>query len=253
MNWKDVTVWQWQQIQVLSDKKYSIKDYDLILETVAILQHKTKQEILALDKNKINQIVKDIEFLNNSNPEIKAVSFIKVGKKKYKCNYDAKFSPAGRYIETKYFLNDIKANLHKIGASMILPMRPTWRGWKEDKYESKYHIDYAEDLLSAPFEQVFGSVMNWITNIKNLDSGFKGLFNSEGKGEVEDSRQVKNSFMNQFGWIYQASLISEHEKIKLEDVFELPAIQFLNDLSYISAKISYDNEQRKKISGNKYN
>jgi hypothetical protein len=95
--------------------------------------------------------------------------------------------------------------------------------------------------------------MNWITNIKNLDSGFKGLFNSEGKGEVEDSRQVKNSFMNQFGWIYQASLISEHEKIKLEDVFELPAIQFLNDLSYISAKINYDNEQRKKISGNKYN
>ena len=59
--------------------------------------------------------------------------------------------------------------------------------------------------------------------------------------------------MNQFGWIYQASLISEHEKIKLEDVFELPAIQFLNDLSYISAKINYDNEQRKKISGNKYN
>jgi len=104
MNWKDVTVWQWQQIQVLSDKKDSIKDYDLILETVAILQNKTKQEILALDKNKINQIVKDIEFLNNSNPEIKAVSFIKVGKKKYKCNYDAKFSPAGRYIETKYFL-----------------------------------------------------------------------------------------------------------------------------------------------------
>lgn len=250
MNWKDVNVWQWQQIQNLSDKKDTIKDYDLILETVAILQNKTKDQILKLDKNKLIKIVDDIEFLKKSNPNIRAVNFIRVGKKKYKCNYDAKFSPAGRYIETKYFLNDIKANLHKICASMILPMRPSWRGWKEDKYESRYHNDYAEDLLAAPFEQVFGSVMNWITNIKNLDSGFKGLFNYQNKEEIEDLRQVKNNFMNQFGWIYQASLISDHEKIKLEDVFRLPTIQFLNDLSYISAKTNYDNEQRKKINGN---
>ena len=248
MTWSDVTVWQWQQIQFLSDKKESLKDYDLILETIAILKNKTKKEIIELPEKQILKIVKEIEFLNNSNPKFLAVNFIKVGKKKFKCNYDAKYSPAGRYIETKYFIDDIKSNLHRIGASMVIPMRPTWLGWKEEKYDSKYHIDYSEDLLSAPFEQVFGSVMKWITNIKNLDAEFKGLFNSENK-EEEDSRQVNSNFMSRFGWIYQASLISDHEKIKLEEVFELPAIQFLNDLSYISAKINFENEQRKKING----
>jgi hypothetical protein len=52
--------------------------------------------------------------------------------------------------------------------------------------------------------------------------------------------------MRQYGWIYQASIISEHEKIKLADVYELPTIQALNDLSYLKAKNAFDSDQMKK-------
>lgn len=55
--------------------------------------------------------------------------------------------------------------------------------------------------------------------------------------------------MRQYGWIYQATLIAEHEKIKLMEVYELPAIQALNDLSYLKAKNAFDTDQMKKAHG----
>jgi hypothetical protein len=55
--------------------------------------------------------------------------------------------------------------------------------------------------------------------------------------------------MQRFGWIYQASIVAEHEKIKLEDVYNIMTIQFLNDLSYLKAKAENDKEQLKKVYG----
>jgi hypothetical protein len=55
--------------------------------------------------------------------------------------------------------------------------------------------------------------------------------------------------MQRFGWIYQASIVAEHEKIKLEDVYDLMTIQFLNDLSYLKAKGEHDKAQLKKVYG----
>ncbi len=46
-----------------------------------------------------------------------------------------------------------------------------WFGWKDLKYDSKKHSEYAEDLLNAPICEVLGSVVffyqlfnNWIKN-----------------------------------------------------------------------------------------
>ncbi len=52
--------------------------------------------------------------------------------------------------------------------------------------------------------------------------------------------------MRQFGWIYQATLVAEHERIKLEEVYQMMTIQFLNALSYLKAKAEHEKEQRKK-------
>jgi hypothetical protein len=55
--------------------------------------------------------------------------------------------------------------------------------------------------------------------------------------------------MRKYGWIYQATIIAEHEKIKLAEVYELPTLQALNDLSYLKSKNSFDREQMKKAYG----
>ena len=55
--------------------------------------------------------------------------------------------------------------------------------------------------------------------------------------------------MQNYGWIYQAKLIADHEAIRLEEVYKLPTIQFLNDLAYLKAKAEHDKEQLKKVYG----
>ena len=251
MTWSDVTVWQWQQIQQLNDKKNSIKEEDLIINTVAILINKTRSQVLSLSERAIKKVIRDIEFLYLQEPKMRASDFIKVGKQKFKCDYDARFSEAGRYIEIKYFTPDFANNLHKIAASMVIPMKPSLFGWKEIEYDSTKHEEYAETLLSAPFEIVFGSVIQKLNNIKNLDASFKGLFNSDQKKEEDDGRDVSNQFMKYFGWIYQAKLVADHEGIELDKVYKMSTISFLNDLSYLISKGSYEAELRRKANGNR--
>ena len=85
-----------------------------------------------------------------------------------------------------------------------------------------------------------------------MDKSFKGLFDQtddSDRDEQVSGRENVHPFMRNYGWIYQATLVAEHEKIKLEKVYELPTIQFLNDLSYIKAKNEYDREQLKKVYG----
>ena len=91
-----------------------------------------------------------------------------------------------------------------------------------------------------------------MSSIQRIDNEFKGLF-ERGVDEERDgqigSRGNDNGFMQRYGWIYQATIIAEHERINLANAFELPTIQALNDLSYIKAKNSFDAEQMKKIYG----
>jgi hypothetical protein len=87
-----------------------------------------------------------------------------------------------------------------------------------------------------------------------LDKSFPGLFEIGDNEDVDDrvsSRDDTPGFMRQYGWIYQAKLVADHEKISLEQSFELSTINFLNDLSYIKGKAEYDKEQSRK-NGKKY-
>jgi len=87
-----------------------------------------------------------------------------------------------------------------------------------------------------------------------LDKEFEGLFDS-GDGEEDEplsSRGGVSKFMQYYGWIYQTELVAAFEKIKLEEAYELPTLQFLNDLAYLKGKSEYEAEQLKKAYGKKY-
>ena len=91
-----------------------------------------------------------------------------------------------------------------------------------------------------------------MSSIQRLDKEFSGLFQGGSDGERDDDdrgRDNDNKFMRIYGWIYQATLIAEHEKIKLDEVYDLPTIQALNDLSYLKSKQAFDSEQMKRAYG----
>jgi len=159
MNWKDVTVWQWQQIQNLLVKREGLTELDIAVKSLEILTYQTEAQIDSLSIKELNEQLKKITFITESAPIPKPNDYIKVGKKRYRCVYDIRNIPYSRYLETKFFGDDIINNLHKIAASMVMPMKLTWRGWKVAKYDASKHEEYAEDLLSASFESVYGSVV----------------------------------------------------------------------------------------------
>ena len=88
-----------------------------------------------------------------------------------------------------------------------------------------------------------------MSRISELDKGFSGLFDSgndgEGDNEVSGRGSISN-FMRYYGWIYQTSLVAEFERITMEEAYEIPTLQFLNDLAYLKAKSEHERLEMKR-------
>ena len=173
MRWSNITVWQYQNIvKALSDK--SLDDIDKSFKLIALVYNMTDNQVDSLLQEDYKAKLKDLEFLNQL-PEGKPVKIIKVNGKRYRPIYNITKMPFGRYVETKAFVGDIYANLHKLGATMVMPQKRTWYGrWVDDKYDAGMHEDYAEDILAANFTDVYFSLVffyqvyrNWIEVTKD--------------------------------------------------------------------------------------
>lgn len=173
MTWKDINVFQWQQLNDLFLKSKDVTDLDLAISAASICTGLTEHEIDSLPVSDLQPLLKAISFIHE---EIKPQPerFIKLKGKRYKCIYDVRKIPAARYIETKHFGKDVNANLHRIAACMVLPMKRTLFGWKVVKYDASKHEEYSQDILEAPIAEVLGSVVffyqvykNWIKSSKD--------------------------------------------------------------------------------------
>lgn len=171
MNWNDITVFQWQQLCELFTNKYD--EVDLMVKAAAICSGMTENQIDSMPLEKFNNLLKDIAFIHSEIQPKPAIT-INVKGKRYKCIYDIRKLPAARYIESKYYNQDVNNNLHKIAASMVIPMKRTLVGWREDVYDAGKHNEYADDMLEAPAINVLGSVvffckvyLRWIKSSKD--------------------------------------------------------------------------------------
>ena len=205
MNWKDVSVWQMQQITNVLSKNEGDTGLDIAVKTLAILTNRTESEIDSLSLDELGRQIKGIAFLNESQPSPKPQDYIKVNGRKYKCIYDIKNMPYARYMETKFFGSDVINNLHKIGASMVMPMKKTLFGWKVDKYDAGKHEEYANDLLEASYESVYGSIVFfcqvYVQSINNLVDYLKqklinqGIMKKEAEETITDLCNVLDGFI----------------------------------------------------------
>lgn len=169
MTWDDITVWQWQQLQMLHlNRDKESTDLDLSIKALCILKNYSESEVDSFSLERLKIELNSISFIANSQPQPKPVDVIKVNGRRYRCIYDIRNLPTARYLETKYFANDIAFNLHRIGASMVSPLKFTWKGFRVCKYDASKHEDYANDLLEAKFVNVYGSVVFFCQIFKNL-------------------------------------------------------------------------------------
>lgn len=170
--WKDVTVFQWQQLMNLYREEGN-SALDLIVRAGSIVTGKTEHEIDGMTMAEINELGKVLSFIHQDVPA-NAARHIDVNGRRYRCIYDVRRMPAARYIEAKHFSQDLHNNLHRLAASMIWPQRRLFRfgPWVDDRYDAALHAQYAEDMLAAPITAVFGSVVFfcevYIKSIMNL-------------------------------------------------------------------------------------
>lgn len=165
MNWSDLNLFQYQQLV----KALSIEDdIDKTVKLVSIVTNKTENEVLSMSIADFNKEKEKLNFLSED-IQGKPVKYIKVNGKKYKCIYDVRNIPAARYVESKVFGADLVNNIHKMAATMVMPMKKTIFGWKVDKYDAAKHEEYAQDILEARFVDVYHSAvfflsvyLNWI-------------------------------------------------------------------------------------------
>jgi hypothetical protein len=160
-------------------------------------------------------------------------SFIGIDKKplysRIKLNVDAFSITLGQFIEVQHFL--------KLGEidSMHLVAASIW----EDKREHKLK---AEILLNKNIRYVLKDISAFLLSFANLLNSYKGLFEAEEQnleGEEDAKVEKPHPFIEQYGWIYSAKQVAEHEGITLDKAFELPVLQAFNTLAYLKSYQSY--------------
>ena len=173
MKWNNISVWQYQNIvKTLANKQDD--EIEKSFKLIGIVYNMTENQVDSLTQAEYKAKLKECDFLNNM-PEGKPVKVIKVNGKRYRLIYDVTRMPFGRYVESKAFVGDIYGNLHKLGATMVMPQKRNWLGlWVDDKYNAAKHEDYADDILQANFQDVYFSLVffyqvfrNWIEVTKD--------------------------------------------------------------------------------------
>jgi hypothetical protein len=167
------------------------------------------------------------EFIKYSNKVTK--QFKKLGKKPYfgrlKLETDAKKITLGQFIEVQHFLKmgEIDA-MHLVTASI----------WGN----SKAHEVKADLLLKKHIRYILADYTAFLQSFAELLQGYKGLFESE---EVEEDGKMEkpHPFIEQYGWIYSAKEVAQHEGITLDKAFDLPILQAFNALAYLKSEQAY--------------
>ena len=73
-----------------------------------------------------------------------------------------------------------------------------------------------------------------------------GSGHDEAGDEPDGGERNVNEFDKYYGWIYSTKQVAEFEGCKLDEAYQLPLMQALNDLVYLKAKSEHDRLMAKK-------
>lgn len=157
--------------------------------------------------------------------------FSKLNKKPFfsriKFTTDARKINFGQFIEVQHFMKQGEIDaMHLISATI----------WKDNRD----HVTKASILLNLNVRRFLNDYTSFLKSFSDLLKSYEGLFEVEQSEEEEDAIVEKpHVFIEQYGWIYSAKQIAEHEGISLDQAFELPILQAFNTLAYLKSFQSY--------------
>jgi hypothetical protein len=229
MNWSKITLFKFQQIDLINKK--DIPDIDKTLFSCCAVFDYTEFELDNLSVKKVSKLTKRITKVFSSPFDTKVYN--RIGK--YHIDYDVSKMTFGQYIELSFFLTAPITNAHYIFASISnIPFK---------KNNSKDHRKKADYFLTRPVSKIMGGLSFIINNFTAFNKEYANLFglDKEVNGDVQ-----ADVFNKRYGWIYSASQVAEYERITQEEAYNLPVRQAFNGLAYLKAKNKYETEQSKR-------
>ena len=165
MNWKDVTVGQYQQLVELG--KMELTEEELTHESVAVLYGMTANEVKKLAPEKLGAFIGSLAFIKSEVEPVK-VKRIKAGKHWYTFTDDIKHLPTSKYVETKYFQQDFAGNIHNLLAVYCQPLK--WGLIPTSYYITDFEL-HAERLKAAKLPEAMGVLLFFCPLLLNLTEG----------------------------------------------------------------------------------
>jgi len=231
MKWSKITLANFKQLEHYNN---TVKDEtDKLLYSVCAIYGISEHTLDTMHPKKAAKKIRAVQKVLQSEPKLIAPKFIGL----HHINYNTSSLTFGQYVEIAYFLQEgILNNAHLIVSSCA-------KG-----FINMPHSQKAEYFLHKPIEKILGAAMQITTNFNDFNKGYKGLF---GVTQIDDTGkevEVKpEPFNKQYGWIFSATQVAEHERITLDAAFQLPVIQALNDLAYLKSKGKYLEKQIKSM------
>lgn len=226
MNWKNLTVAHYQALYPITKDK-DLTDEDRSVKIISALYGLTEAQIDELSMGEFMRMLNESNFLLEDIPTVKPVRYLKGKKRKYKIIYNVPDLPFARYAEIKTFRGsteeDLIMNLHKIVASMVMPVKFL----KTQKYDAANHADYASDIQDARFIDVFNICVFFChffaaSIASTKDYFIQGIMTTTKATRVEAETEYTNLLNGLAGFITQHKLPNMKESLlKQLGIYEL--------------------------------
>jgi hypothetical protein len=229
--WNNISLFQFQQIDEIINR--DIDELDKILFQTCVIFGLTEFQLDNMPPAKAAKLMQKVSTIYTT--EFPEVIPKKIGK--YLIEYDPSKMTMGQYVEVSFFIS----SGHLKHAHYLLASISRRRFCKRKPSGHKKRADY---FLTMSIVETIGAVKAFIANLEAFNAQYKNLFGLD--AEVNGEGASSAFFNRRYGWTYSVSQIADYEKITLDEAFNLPVRQGLNDLNYLKEKGKYEAEQLKK-------
>lgn len=139
-SWKEITIRQFIRVDEAIKAEYD-EPIDQHIAIIAAVCNVSVDDILRLDKNELPKIVESLSFLHNLDSiSTKWPKWFVINGRVFKPVQKLDKLTAGQYIDLMTFAKDPMPNLHKVLATLCLPVK--W--FRAQKYDGRKHAELSQ-------------------------------------------------------------------------------------------------------------
>jgi len=225
-NWNKITLFKFQQISEINARE-NTSDIDKALFATCVVFDLTEYQLDNMNPRKASKLLAKVTkiFSQELKPEPKAT----IGD--YVINYTPSKLTFGQFITLAFYVSRNAIQFaHQIFATLADP-------------DDTFQQERADFFLKQPIAKMIGSLKLFVERFRAFNREYETLF---GVGTEEGKKIEQDPFQKQYGWIYSATRVADHNRITLDEAFGLPVRVAFNDLAYLKAKDKFDEQQFKK-------